>query len=77
MDDGPTQAAEPTLAELIDKAAAGEEILLRRDGVVVAKIVPWREPAKVRRQPGALKGLFTVGPEFFDPLPEEETRGLG
>lgn len=28
--------------------------------------------AKAERQPGSLKGKLVVGPEFFEPLPDEE-----
>jgi antitoxin (DNA-binding transcriptional repressor) of toxin-antitoxin stability system len=38
----------------------------------VAKLVPIKE--KPKRQFGLYAGLATVGPEFFDPLPEEELR---
>jgi len=66
-------AAETGLAQLIARVEAGEEIILARGQDPVAKIVPLQlAPPKPRgkRQFGALKG--SIGPEFFEPLPDEE-----
>ncbi len=59
--------AKTTLA----RVEAGEEIILARGKHPIAKLVPFKPPAK-RRQAGRLRGLIDIGPEFFDPLPEEE-----
>jgi prevent-host-death family protein len=66
-------AAKTHLSRLIARAEAGEEIIIARGNKPVAKIVSI-EPSnpKPRRIFGALKGQFTVGPEFFEPLPAEE-----
>ena len=68
-------AAQTTLAELLTRVAAGDEVVLTRGTETIARLTPV-EPAKPRpaRQFGRLKGQFTVGPEFFEPLPEEELR---
>lgn len=69
-------AAQDTLPQLVARAEAGEEIVLSRGDEPVAKIVPIQpapQPAK-RRQPGLLKGLVSIGPEFFEPLPEDELK---
>ena len=63
--------AKTTLSQLVASAEAGEEIVLARGKVPVAKIVPYRPPV-VKRQFGALRGKISVGPEFFEPLPEDE-----
>jgi len=63
--------AKTTLSQLLARVEAGEEIVLARGKHPIAKLVPFHPPASKRR-PGALKGIVTVGPEFFDPLPEEE-----
>ena len=59
------------LADLIDRAKAGEEVVLARGGKAVVRLVaiPREQP---RRRPGRLKGKLSVGPEFFELLPEEE-----
>ena len=63
--------AKTTLSQLIARAEAGEEIVLARGNQPVAKIVAI-EPAPQKRQAGAYRGKFTVGPEFFEPLPDDE-----
>ncbi len=64
-------AAKATLSQLVARAEAGEEIILVRGNVPIAKIVPYHAVVP-KRQFGALRGKFSVGPGFFEPLPEEE-----
>jgi prevent-host-death family protein len=63
--------AKTNLSKLIKKASAGEEIIIARGNVPVAKLVPLGD-GNAKRVPGALKGKFKVGPEFFEPLPADE-----
>jgi prevent-host-death family protein len=63
--------AKTTLSQLVARAEAGEEIVLARGKVPIARIVPYH-PVAPKRQFGALRGQFSVGPEFFEPLPEDE-----
>ena len=58
------------LTELLDRAHAGEEIILAKGGRPYALLGP-APPAEIPRRPGRLAGQF-VGPEILDPLPEEE-----
>ncbi len=60
--------AKTHLSKLLERAEAGEEIVIAKAGRPVAKLVPFA-PLGPRR-PGLLKGR--VGSEFFEPLPEEE-----
>lgn len=64
-------AAKSNLSELVRRAERGEEILLARHGVPVARVVALNA-APAGRRFGALKGLVSLGPEFFEPLPPEE-----
>lgn len=64
--------AKTTLSRLIAEAAKGKEIIIARGRQPVARLVALE--VRGRRQPGALKGRFTVGPEFFEPLPDDELR---
>jgi antitoxin (DNA-binding transcriptional repressor) of toxin-antitoxin stability system len=63
--------AKTHLSELVARAEAGEEVVLARGKEAAVRLVaiPREQP---RRRPGRLKGKLSVGPEFFEPLPEEE-----
>ena len=67
-------AAKTNLSKLVARAEAGEEIVLARGKDPVAKIVPVVKKQKPKRKFGAMKGRIKIGPEFFDPLPEEELK---
>src|SRR5690349_9214637 len=75
--DLPSMVAEPMairredegrhLSRLLDRALAGEEVVVTRSGRPVAKLVPLpREP----RRPGRLAGKLVIAPDFDAPLPE-------
>jgi prevent-host-death family protein len=64
-------AAKTHLSRLIARAEAGEEIIIARGRKPVVKLVPV-EPAKPKRVPGQWKGKISIGPEFFEPMSEEE-----
>jgi prevent-host-death family protein len=63
--------AKTTLSELIERAHAGEEVVVTRGDVPVARLVPidLRAP---RRKPGTLRDVVKIPDAFFEPLPEEE-----
>ena len=61
--------AKTQLSRLLDKAHAGEEIVLSKAGTPYARLVPLKA-VDAKRQPGRLKG--TLDPAFFDPLPDVE-----
>lgn len=63
--------AKTNLSQLLQKVAAGEEVIIARGTKPVARLVAIGE-VKGKRQPGSWKGRLAVGPEFFEPLPEEE-----
>lgn len=62
--------AKTHLSRLLDRAHAGEEIVLAKAGKPYARLVPLATSAPKRR-PGGLTGHFPDS-FFFDPLPEEE-----
>jgi antitoxin (DNA-binding transcriptional repressor) of toxin-antitoxin stability system len=64
-------AAKTMLSQLLVRVEAGEEIVLARGKIPIAKLVPFQARQKKRRF-GALRGTVSVGPEFFEPLPEQE-----
>jgi prevent-host-death family protein len=63
--------AKTNLSKLIERASQGEEVIISRGSVPVARLVPVGE-IRGRRQPGALRGKLQVGPKFFEPLPADE-----
>ena len=63
--------AKTTLSQLLARVEAGEEIVLARGKEPIAKLVPFQPPVS-KRQFGALRGIVSIGPEFFDPLPAQE-----
>jgi prevent-host-death family protein len=68
--------AKTTLSQLIARVEAGEEVILARGKEPIAKLVPFRASPGGRRF-GALRGIVSVGPEFFESLPEEELAAWG
>ncbi len=64
-------AAKTHLSRLIERAMAGEEIVIARNNEPVVRLVPVAAP-EPRKRFGSMKGLMEVGPEFFEPLPPEE-----
>lgn len=65
--------AKTNLSRLIEKACEGEDIVIARGSEPVVRLVPIVD-LKGRRQPGILRGKLQIGPEFFEPLPEEELK---
>ncbi len=61
--------AKTQLSRLIDRAAAGEDIVIARAGKPIVRLVPVDDA--LPRQPGLLKGL-AVPDALFDPLPDDE-----
>lgn len=59
--------AKTHFSQLVERAAAGEEIIITKAGRPMARLGPLK-PAVVRK-PGLLKGKITLGPDFDAPLP--------
>ncbi len=55
--------AKTHLVDLIDAAAAGEEVFIAKDDNVSVQLVP-RPAKKGRRQFGSAKGLISMAPDF-------------
>ena len=63
-------SAENRLDQLVERAAAGEEIIFERNGEPVAKLIPLKsENDKKQRQGGQWKGKVKIAPDF-DELPD-------
>jgi prevent-host-death family protein len=62
--------AKTNLSRLLAQVEAGHTVIIARSGKPVAKLV--RVTSRGKRKFGAMRGKVTVGPEFFEPLPEDE-----
>ena len=67
--------AKTHLSRLIQRATAGEEIVILRGKTPVARLTAIASQASKRRF-GAYRGEFEVPASFFDPLPEAELRAF-
>ena len=63
--------AKTTLSKLIQRAHEGEDVIIARADLPVARLVPIREQAPKRRA-GTLRGSVKISKSFFDALPEDE-----
>ena len=61
--------------ELVERAAAGEEIVVAVAGVPRARLLP-RAEVRPRRKPGGWEGRIWIADDFDDPLPPEILRGF-
>jgi len=62
--------AKTNLSKRVDRAAAGEEIIIANAGKPKAKLVPYR-PGKKRRGGQNLLGITYIAEDFEAPLPPE------
>lgn len=65
-----THQAKTHLSRLLQRVAAGEEIVISRAGKPLARLVPFREPNR-NRALGEDKGLYHVPEDFNAPLPDD------
>jgi len=62
--------AKTQLSSLVEKAAAGEEIIIAKNGTPMAKLVALRH--RPLRKPGKLKGKLWLAADFDAPMPDIE-----
>ena len=64
-------AAKTNLSRLVERACAGEDVVIARGSTPVVRLVPIdRDP--VGRRFGAMRGRAKVTAAFFEPLPDDE-----
>ena len=68
--------AKTRLSQLVDRAAAGEEVVIAKAGRPVAKLVPLA-PGNRPRKPGVWTGRLRVAKNFDAPLPREMLDAFG
>jgi prevent-host-death family protein len=61
--------AKTHFSKLVERAAAGEEIVIAKAGKPIARLVPYKE-APPQRKPGSMKGKIRIARDF-DQLPGE------
>jgi prevent-host-death family protein len=61
--------AKTQLSKLAERAASGEEILIARNGVPLARLVPL--PEQTPRKLGLWKGRIEIRDDFDAPLPPD------
>jgi len=66
--------AKTNLSKLLEKAAAGEEVIIARAGKPIARLVPY-EKHGLPRKPGVWKGKVEIAPDF-DELPDAIRKGF-
>ena len=67
--------AKTRLSQLVDKAAAGEDVVVSRNGKPLVRITQLEGP-KRRITFGVLRGKVRVAPDFNAPLPGEVLAGF-
>lgn len=68
--------AEERLPALVERAAAGEEIVIEKAGRPRARLVAVSEAQSKRRLGGFLRGQIRIGEDFNDPLPHDILRAF-
>ncbi|MEO5335476.1 MAG: type II toxin-antitoxin system prevent-host-death family antitoxin [Magnetospirillum sp. WYHS-4] len=61
--------AKTHLSSLVDAVAAGEEVVIAKNGKPKVRLMPV-ETAGAARQPGQLKGRIWIADDFDDPMPD-------
>lgn len=67
--------AKTQFSKLVERAEAGEEIVIARAGTPVARLGPLATAAP--REPGGAEGMIVMGDDFDDPLPEGLRQAFG
>jgi prevent-host-death family protein len=63
-------AAKTHFSALLDRVAAGEEIVIAKAGKPVARLTGLTTDQRRKRKLGALAGRMTIPPDFDAPLPD-------
>lgn len=67
----PMHQAKSTLSQLVQRAAAGETVLIGPNGHAVAKLTGLTGAAAPKRRLGLLKGKLLAPEDFDAPLPDD------
>ena len=67
--------AKTHLSRILDRVAAGEEVVIAKAGKPIARLVPVAVEKK-RRIPGTYRGRIRIGDDFDAPLPDDMLESL-
>lgn len=67
--------AKTRLSQLVEEAAAGEDVVIARAGRPVARLTRLQKTARKRRL-GLLDGRFRIPDDFNRPLPQDVVRAF-
>jgi len=68
--------AKTQLSRLLREVAAGEDIVIAKDGTPLARLVPFQEEGR-NREMGFARGRIVLSDDFDAPLPEELLEAFG
>lgn len=60
--------AKTQLSQLLHGVEQGEEVVIARAGVPIARLVAWKTPAQPVAEPGAMRGRIQLRDDFDAPL---------
>jgi prevent-host-death family protein len=60
--------AKTHLSQLLQEVEQGEEVVIARAGVPIARLVPWQPEAQPLAAPGAMRGRIHLADDFDAPL---------
>lgn len=62
--------AKTNLSRLLQDVERGQEVVIARSGVPIARLVGWSPPRQPVAPPGAMRGQIDVADDFDEPLDE-------
>jgi prevent-host-death family protein len=68
--------AKTTLSQLVERAAAGEDIVIQRNGTPVARLVPVASSSSLQSVRGVWRGRVRIADDF-DELPDDVADSFG
>lgn len=69
--------AKTHFSRLLERALAGDEVIIAKAGHPVACLVPYRSPHPENRKPGSAVGAFQMTDDFDAPMSEAELKDWG
>ncbi len=61
--------AKARLSELVERALAGDDVVIARDNKPLVRLVPLGDQGRPRK-PGSARGQVWIAPDFDAPLPD-------